>query len=299
MSKFHIADDRVLLRVTGSNRIDLLQGVISNDVLKVSEDRAIWAAFLTPQGKYLHDFFVISDGESLLLDGEKGRIGDLQKRLRRYTLRLDARVEVEDDLAVAVDIAALPPDLDQEDLIVFRDPRVKGAGNRYIGEASLLIHALRAAGLTEASSMDWDAHRLVLGLPDGARDFRVEKSTLPEGNADLLGAIDWQKGCWMGQEVTARMHYRGLVKRRMMPMKIEGPAPNPGAPVMKGNLQIGECRSSAGGMVMTIVRSDGILNEIAGGQTQPLMSGESRLRPAPPAWLIAALAGNESACQTA
>jgi len=297
MSAFHIAHDRALLRVTGADRIEFLQGVVSNDVQKADNGAAIWAAFLTPQGKYLHDFFVIGDGESLLLDGEKDRISDLHKRLRRYTLRSDAKVELADDLSVAVvKVAAAPT---PENILAYPDPRLEAAGERYIGKEIALSVGLRNIGLSETSPEDWDAHRLALGLPDGSRDFCVERSTLAEGNADLLGAVDWQKGCWMGQEVTARMHYRGLAKRRMVPMTIDGPAPPPGAPVMMGDREIGECRSSAGDKVMTIVKIAEILTTLDVGQQEPLVSGNTKLRPAPPAWLTAALAGDEAASQSA
>ena len=282
MTGYHIAEDRAVLRVSGADRVDFLQGIVSNDVAKAGRDRGVWAAFLTPQGKYLHDFFLIADAESILLDCERARADDLRKRLRRYTLRSDARVEAADDLVVALASAdAIPV---SGAAACFPDPRHRDAGYRTIGARSTVEQVMASAGLTPAEPLEWDRRRLALGLPDGSRDMEIERSTLAEGNADLLGGIDWDKGCWMGQEVTARMHYRGLAKRRLAPMRVDGPMPTPGAAVERDGRPMGECRSSAGDLVMVLARTEAIDEAETG-----LRSGETRLYPAPPEWLNAAL----------
>lgn len=282
MIGFHIAEDRAVLRVSGADRIEFLQGIVSNDVAKASEIRGVWAAFLTPQGKYLHDFFLAADGASILLDCEKARAADLHKRLRRYTLRSDARVDAAGDLAVALTSADPGPATGA--IACFPDPRHRDAGYRMIGSRNSVERTMAAAGLARSDPLDWDRRRLALGLPDGSRDMKVERSTLAEGNADLLDAIDWEKGCWMGQEVTARMHYRGLAKRRLTPMRVFGPIPASGAAVERNGVPVGECRSSAGDLVMVLARTDAI-DEAGSG----LRSGEARLHPAPPEWLKSAL----------
>ena len=288
MTGYHIAEDRAVLRVSGADRIEFLQGIVSNDVAKAGRDRGVWAAFLTPQGKYLHDFFLAADGESILLDCERARADDLRKRLRRYTLRSDARVEAADDLAVA--LASAPPAPADGAAACFPDPRHREAGYRLVGPHSAIARALAAAGLAAADPLDWDRRRLALGLPDGSRDLEAERSTLAEANADLLGGIDWEKGCWMGQEVTARMHYRGLAKRRLTPMCVDGPIPARGAPVERDGRPVGECRSSAGDLVMVLARTEAI------DEAEPgLRSGEAHLHPAPPEWLKAALRENNAA----
>ena len=149
---------------------------------------------------------------------------------------------------------------------------------------------MAAAGLAPADPLDWDRRRLALGLPDGSRDLEIERSTLAEANADLLGGIDWEKGCWMGQEVTARMHYRGLAKRRLTPMRVDGPVPARGATVERDGKPVGECRSSAGDLVMVLARTEAI------DEAEPgLRSGEAHLHPAPPEWLKAALREGDAA----
>lgn len=285
MTGYHIAEDRAVLRVSGADRIDFLQGIVSNDVAKAGGDRGVWAAFLTAQGKYLHDFFIAADGDSILLDCERARADDLRKRLRRYTLRSDARVEAADDLVVALTAAnpAPAPGI----AACFQDPRHRDAGCRTTGERSAVEQAMVSAGIAPAGPLDWDRRRLALGLPDGSRDMEVERSTLAEGNADLLGGIDWDKGCWMGQEVTARMHYRGLAKRRLTPMHVNGPMPARGATVERDGKPVGECRSSAGDLVMVLARTEAI------DETEDsLRSGEAQLHPAPPEWLKSALSGS-------
>ena len=125
MTGYHIAEDRAVLRISGADRIDFLQGIVSNDVAKAGNSRGVWAAFLTPQGKYLHDFFLAADGESILLDCEKARSADLHKRLRRYTLRSDARVEAAGDLVVALALVDVAPASDLA--ACFPDPRPTGS----------------------------------------------------------------------------------------------------------------------------------------------------------------------------
>lgn len=288
MTGYHIAEDRAVLRVSGADRIDFLQGIVSNDVAKAGADRGVWAAFVTPQGKYLHDFFLAADGETILLDCERARADDLRKRLRRYTLRSDARVEAVDDLAVA--LASAPPAPADGAAACFPDPRHRDAGYRMIGARIAVEQALVSAGLAPGDPLEWDRRRLALGLPDGSRDMEIERSTLAEGNADLLGGIDWEKGCWMGQEVTARMHYRGLAKRRLTPMRVDGPMPPRGATVERGGKPVGECRSSAGDLVMVLART-----EVIDEAESDLLSGEARLHPAPPEWLKAALGEGDAA----
>lgn len=292
MTGYHIAEDRTVLRVSGADRIDFLQGIVSNDVAKAGGDRGVWAAFLTPQGKYLHDFFLAADGASILLDCERARADDLRKRLRRYTLRSDARVEAADGLAVALSPA--DPGAAPEAAARFSDPRHPDAGVRMIGGRGAIEAAMAAAGIAPADPQAWDRRRLALGLPDGSRDLEIERSTLAEANADLLGGVDWEKGCWMGQEVTARMHYRGLAKRRLAPMRVDGPMPARGAAVERDGKPVGECRSSAGGLVMVLARTE-IIDEAETG----LRCGEARLHPAPPEWLKAALDGSGQAAPNA
>ena len=267
----HIAalPDRAVLAVTGEDRIVFLQGLVSNDVAEARPGQAVWAALLTPQGKWLADFFILSDGERLLVDCERGQAAMLVQRLSRYRLR--SRVTVsETPLHVAAAWGdGAPPD-GAAGTVVAPDPRLPGAGWRILSETPLASNAF---------APDWDRHRLSLGLPDGSRDMEAEKSILLEAGFDELHGVSWTKGCYMGQELTARTKYRGLVKRRLVPVRISGDAPPSGTPVLKDGRDVGTMRSANGTAGLAVLRLDAM--DTAGGLT----SGEAVLTPVTPAWM--------------
>ncbi|MDP6391152.1 MAG: folate-binding protein [Alphaproteobacteria bacterium] len=288
-----ILEDRGVLTVGGTDRHDFLQGLISNDIAKVSSGQAIWAALLTPQGKYLHDFFVVEIDGVLHIDCEADRLTDLGQRLSRYKLRADVDLGIGEGLLVAALIGdgasaavGLPDDAGAlvalDGGVAFVDPRLAAAGARAIlpsGEAESILESL---GFTKAAGADYDRARLRLGLPDGSRDLVVEKSVLLESNFDCLNGVDWDKGCYVGQEVTARTHYRGLVKKRLLPVTIEGPSPAPGAPVTCDNKDAGEMRSATDGLGIALLRLDAV-ERVAAGEAE-LTAGTTRLVPNRPDW---------------
>ncbi|MGE0717933.1 MAG: folate-binding protein YgfZ, partial [Alphaproteobacteria bacterium] len=223
-------ESRAVLTVSGPDRRAFLQGLVSNDVERAGPGRAIHAAFLTPQGRYLHDLFIVEQGETLLLDVEAARRQDLLKRLSLYRLR--SKVTLADaagDWRVSALIgpgAATALGLPEEagaaaplgDGVAFVDPRLPALGLRAILPAT----ADAIPGFAAGSFADYDRLRLGLGVPDGSRDLPVEKAILLETGFDELNGVDWKKGCYMGQELTARTKYRGLVRKRLMPVTIEG-----------------------------------------------------------------------------
>ncbi len=239
---FLLARDRALISVSGVDRIAFLQGLVSNDVAKVSAGRALYAAFLTAQGKYLHDIFIAAIGERLLIECEAPRRPDLVRRLSLYKLRSQVALSEENGLSVglyfgegALGALGLPETSGlarvEQSGIVFVDPRLAALGARaYLSGAGLPTET--------ATTADYDRLRISLGVPDGSRDLPVEKAILLENGFDELNAIDWDKGCYMGQELTARTRYRGLVRKRLMPVTIEGPAPAFGAPLLLGEILI-------------------------------------------------------------
>ena len=219
-------DSRGLLAVRGEDARGFLQGLISNDIRRVTDDRAIHAAFLTAQGKFLHEFFVVPLGDTLMLDCEAGRAADLIRRLSLYRLR--SRVAIEERTGDYLVVAVFGAQADQvfqlkgeagaarafAGGVVYRDPRLPAAGVRAILPREGGEETLRKMDFAEASFADYDTHRLALGLPDGSRDMVVEKTILLEAGFDELNGVDWQKGCFLGQELTARTKYRGLIKDR-------------------------------------------------------------------------------------
>lgn len=281
--------ERGVVAVTGPDARKFLQGLVSNDVNKVTANQAIHAAFLTPQGKYLHDFFIVeaADG-TLLLDCEKDRQDDLMKRLKLYKLRAKADLA---DVGALWSIAALPgaaaiAALGLEDRtgaaaakaggVVYVDPRIADLGARAIMPAGTLADL----GVAEGSRADYDRLRLTLGVPDGSRDLEVEKSILLESGFDELNGVDWKKGCYMGQELTARTKYRGLVKKRLMPVEVSGSLPPAGTPVTLNGKEVGEIRSSADGLGLALIR----LEHLEGGATPEFEAAGARITPRKPAW---------------
>ena len=253
--------DRAVLEIAGDDRITFLQGLVSNDVTQAASGHAIWAALLTPQGKYVADFFILADGDRLLLDVERAQRDTLAKLLTRYRLR--AKVTITPlDLAVA---AAWPHPTAAT--LQFRDPRLPEAGWRVLGVI---------AATTDAAA--YDRHRLALGLPDGTRDLEPDKSTLLESGFDELNGIAWTKGCYMGQELTARTKYRGLLKRRLVAVDVAGPLPIPGTPITRGDIEIGTIRSGREGRALATLRLDAI-------RADHLICADAILTPAPSPWL--------------
>jgi folate-binding protein YgfZ len=260
--------DRGVVAVGGEDRVAFMQGLVSNDVAEAAPGRAVWAALLTAQGKWLADFFILTDGGRLLLDCERAQAPMIVQRLMRYRLR--ARVELH-DLAGALHVHAAwdgPPPALPEGTIAAPDPRLPSAGWRIIADRILPA---------DADAVAWDAHRIALGLPDGSRDLEAEKSVLLEAGFDELHGVSWSKGCYMGQELTARTKYRGLIKRRLLPVAIECATPAPGTPITSGGAEVGTLRSVAGGMALALLRLDAL--------NQPLTCGGATLHPARPHWL--------------
>lgn len=283
-------EGRSVLKVTGEDSRDFLQGLISNDVRQVTPTRAIHAAFLTPQGKYLHDFMIAELNGDLLLDCEASRLPDLTKRLKLFKLRSKVTIEdVSDACAIYVFPGATASDLNmQEDTagsativdggVLFMDPRLSRLGARAILPKSSCDAILAKLGSTTGNLDAYEHVRLSAGVPDGSRDLVIEKSILLESGFDELNGVDWNKGCYMGQELTARTKYRGLVKKRLIPVEIEGTAPEPGTPLTLNDKQVGEMRSSTEGVGLALVR----LEALETGNV--LEAADSRLTPKKPDW---------------
>jgi folate-binding protein YgfZ len=259
---------RGVVEVTGEDRVAFLQGLVSNDVSMAAPGVAVWAALLTPQGKWLADFFVMAEGERLLLDVEAAQAPMLVQRLSRFRLR--AKVALRDVSAEFAVMAAWGGSEAPHGTLAAPDPRLPEAGWRILAAVPPVV---------DASEADWDLHRLRLGLPDGSRDLEPEKSVLLEGGFDELGGVSWTKGCYMGQELTARTKYRGLLKRRIFPVSVEGGLPPSGTPVLRDGVEVGELRSARDGFGLALLRIDAVADGAA------LSAGGARLTPRVPGWM--------------
>ncbi len=283
---------RAVLSVSGEDRVTFLQGLVSNDVTKANEGRGLYAAFLTPQGKFLHELFITALGEALLIETEAERLEDLKKRLSLYKLRAKVTIEARPDLAVFAAIGAnaaqsleLTPEAGAARSfgggVACVDPRLAEAGLRCLLPDA---EALAAAGFEAGAFEDWDGLRLSLGLPDGSRDLIPDKAILLENGFDELAGVDWKKGCYMGQELTARTKYRGLVRKRLLPVTIDGEAPPFGTPLTLDGAEAGEMRSSCGKLGLALVRLEPFTKVQASGS--PLQAGAAKLSPYKPGWAV-------------
>ncbi|MCZ6861452.1 MAG: folate-binding protein [Alphaproteobacteria bacterium] len=292
---FTILEDRAVIAVTGEDRTEFLQGLVSNDVERAGPARAIYAAFLTAQGKYLHDFFITGYQDAFLLDCEAARRDDLVQRLSMYRLRSKVAIEPRSDLCVAAvfgEGAAGKLGLGKEPSskergaaaafdggVAFIDPRLAAASARALLPADSAAQTLENVGLAAAKPEDYDDMRLSLGLPDGSRDLIVGRSTLLESGFEELAGVDWDKGCFLGQELTARTRYRGLVKKRLVPVSIEGALPEPGTIIEQDGREAGEMRSGRGARGLALLRLDALERD-----SEPLTAGQARLTPKKPDW---------------
>lgn len=275
---------RAVLTVAGEDRRAFLQGLISNDIAKAGPDRAIWAAFLTPQGKFVHDLFIVEVGNAFLIDVEAARLAEFVRKLSMYKLRSKVVIAPVPELAVFAvfgDGALAALGLAEQSGaaapfaagVAFVDPRFAALGAR-------LYAATAPAGFAEVPFAAWDEARIRLGIPDGSRDLPVEKAILLENGFDELGGVDFQKGCYMGQELTARTKYRGLVRKRLLPVTFTGAPPEPGSPVMAGAAEAGEMRTVQDGVGLAVLRLEYVR------QNAPLTCGGAALTVAMPDWVV-------------
>lgn len=279
--------DRALIVVTGSERVSFLNGLLTNSLAAVERGEAVYACLLTPQGKFMFDFFVRADGDRLLLEVDSARRADCLRRLSLYKLRADVSLAVEDGYRVLAGfgIPALAGG------IAFADPRHPKLGWRAWWPAEtplppvvdapfapgatpwldLALSAANAvavlaggdapnsagpAAVSVPAAEAYHRHRIGLGVPDGSRDLEPERSILLEFNLDSLNAIDFQKGCYIGQELTARTKYRAVLKRKAQPVRLEGAVPPPGTPILANGKEAGELRSAVPGLGLALIRLD-------------------------------------------
>jgi folate-binding protein YgfZ len=284
--------DRGVIAISGPETRSFLQGIVTNDVEKVDSTRALYSALLTPQGKFLFDFFMVDDGDGgLLLDVKKERLAELAKRLKFYKLRAKAQItDVSDRFTVTAligDGAGAASRLHEGagnarrdgDTVLAIDPRLADMGVRAIHPVDTTSFAEVAAG----SLTDYEIHRMALAVPDGGTDVLVDKSFILESNFEELNAVDFEKGCYVGQELTARTKFRGTIRRRLFGITADAELPPAGTPITVGKAEIGEVRSGLGDHGIALIRIDRL--EEAGGDAADVMAGDVAIKPVKPSWV--------------
>ena len=232
--------DRALVEVSGPDRTGFLQGLLSQDVETLVPGEVRYSALLAPQGRLLFDLLVIDRPEAIWLEVEATRRDDILARLRIYKLR--AKVEIQ-----PLDAEAWVAWPDSPGLDWVADPRRPGLAFRAWGPDP--------APEATAGPEDWRRRRLEFGVGD-AEDFDFDRDYPIELNFDLVGGIDFAKGCFVGQETTSRMKRRGQIRTRLLPLRFEGPPPPRGSEVLRGDLRAGEVRSGVDGLALALLRLD-------------------------------------------
>ncbi len=244
--------DRAVIDVTGADAQTFLQGLVTNDVGAVAPGRAVYAALLTPQGKFLFDFFIHpggADAGGYLLDTAADRAEALLKRLSLYRLRAAVALTRRDDLAAACawDDATPPP----ETLAAAPDPRDPALGLR------LVVPSAAAAADAEALAR-LDRRRIALGVPKAGTEL-IPEATFPlEAGFERACGVDFRKGCFVGQEIVARMKHKATLKKRLVRVRLDGPAPPTGAEITAGGRPAGVMGGAAGDLGLAVLRVDRI-----------------------------------------
>jgi tRNA-modifying protein YgfZ len=260
---------RGVVRVGGPEARAFLQGLVTGNVVTLEPGEARWAALLTPQGKILFDFLMTAEPDAILLDVTRDKIPELVKRLTMYRLR--AKVDILDESEKLGVIALFGGPIGEG----ARDSRHPDLGTRLIAPAASIPAQMLTFG-GDAGQGAYDAHRIALGAPEGGVDFAYGDAFPHEADMDQLNGVDFKKGCFVGQEVVARMQYRGLTRNRVIRVLLEGAPAAPGAIVMAGDLKVGVMGSSAGAQGLALLRLDRAEEAAQAGTA--LVSGETRLR---------------------
>ncbi|RUP10024.1 folate-binding protein [Hyphomicrobium sp.] len=264
--------DRGVVSVTGQDSEKLLQGLVTNDVEGLRDGEARHAALLSPQGKILFDFFILRRGDGYLLDVLRASAGDLAKRLSMYKLRADVIIsDVSDSFKIYAawggETAGFPVDRAMH----FPDPRHSSLGVRLIVEGAPSRDSFADAD-SEIALRQYDALRVLLGVPEGGRDYKFGDAYPHEADFDLFNGVSFSKGCYVGQEIVARMQNKTVVRKRAV--KISGSAPlSSNDDVLVGDVSIGRIGTVDGTAAIAMLRLDRALE--AKQKSQPLAAGDA------------------------
>jgi folate-binding protein YgfZ len=284
--KAALLPERGVVKVAGEDARKFLNGLLTADIEKVTPPRAAYAALLTPQGKILADMIVAEapaeDGGGFFLDVPRALCRTLVDRLNFYKLR--AKVIVEDLSEVLGVMAVWDGAGETEYGLCYADPRLPGLGARCMLPPHLAKDAAADLGAMSVDATEYETHRISLGAPRGGLDFYYNDAFPHEADMDQLNGVDFDKGCYVGQEVVSRVEHRGTARKRVVPVTFDAFGPEAGFPVKVGDVEVGVMGSSVGGTGrgLAMLRLDRIADAMASGA--PLMSGGIMLHPVKPAW---------------
>ncbi len=296
----HLAD-RGAVSVTGADAAKFLQGLVTNDVenLVTKPDdvafaaSAAHAAILSPQGKILFEFFCVRTLDGFVLDVLRDKAGDLVKRLSMYKLRAAVEIkEVSEDYKL---LALWGPNACSSGpttgTIAFIDPRHTALGQRILAEARFATDIASATNGKKVAEEAYHAHRIALGVPEGGKDYDFVDAYPHEANFDLLNGVSFTKGCYVGQEIVARMHHKTVVRKRVVPVVAATTLPPARPEITAGGVTIGKLGSVSGHRGLALMRLDRAAEFAA--QSIPLDAGGVAVTISLPSWLPA-LPANQS-----
>lgn len=267
MESLHLKD-RAIIALEGGEARDFLQGLITNDVALLMPGRGLYAALLTPQGKILFDFLVAEGDGAVLLDCAMDEAESLLKRLIMYRLRAKIGIALRPQLSVYVGLSGRPA----ERAVTFPDPRLAALGPRSIGAAAEMPDFLEGPA-------PYHAERLQLGVPEGG-DFGSDKIFALDAGLEELNGVSFEKGCYVGQELTARMKHRGTAKKRILGLKAANALPPAGTAIFSGPTEVGEILANYGSAGFALMRLDRLDDAKA-----PLSADNMTLTAFKPKWL--------------
>jgi folate-binding protein YgfZ len=243
MEPVHLKD-RAVIALEGGEAREFLQGLVTNDLKDLAPATGLYAALLTPQGKILFDFLITEGDGALLLDCAAGRAEALVKRLTMYRLRAKIEIAARPQLCVYAGLTGRPA----ERAITFADPRLGALGPRSIGASAEMPDYLQGPA-------SYHAERLALGVPEGS-DFGSDKIFALDGGLDELHGVAFDKGCYVGQELTARMKHRGTARKRILTVRADSALPPPGTTITSDGHELGEIIAAYGSEGFALMRLD-------------------------------------------
>ena len=282
--KAALLPDRGVVKVAGDAARSFLNGLLTADIAQVAPAQPRFAALLTPQGKIVVDVIVAeapgADGGGFFLDCPRALAGELVQKLNFYKLR--AKVIAEDLSEVLGVLAVWDGSSDTEYGLTYPDPRLPALGFRVMLPPHLAQQAAADLGAELVDASTYEAHRIALGVPRGGMDFIYGDAFPHEADMDQLHGVDFEKGCYVGQEVVSRMEHRGSARNRIVPIATEQFAPDAGIAVMAGDRQVGLTGSHAGQTGLAMLRLDRVADALAAGT--PLVAGGITISPRKPDW---------------
>src|SRR3954454_17280886 len=281
--KAALLPERGVVKVAGEDARKFLNGLLTADIAKVSPQRPAYAALLTPQGKIMIDMIVAEapagDGGGFFLDCPRALCPNVVERLNFYKLRAKGIAE---DLSEVLGVMAVWDGLgDTEYGLCYPDPRLPELGMRCMLPPHLASDAAADLGAALVDANEYEAHRITLGAPRGGLDFYYNDAFPHEADMDQFNGVDFEKGCYVGQEVVSRVEHRGTARKRVVPVAFEDFAPEAGVRVMVGEIEAGVMGSSARGRGLAMLHFGRIGGALASGT--PIICGVIALTPVKPA----------------